>query len=85
MGSQCTVPTRKVSNLGLFQMARCHVKATIPVTGKGRAKGAFSAKRFFIKIKSLGTPDLQSCQYSETSWWSREGGSWVKAPPVSRD
>lgn len=50
IGSQCTAPTRKLRNLGLFQLAQWHVKANVPVTGKGRAKGAFSANRFFIKI-----------------------------------
>ena len=55
MGSQYSASTRKTRNLGLFQMALWYIKASIAVTGKGRAQGATSAKRFLIKIVSVVT------------------------------
>lgn len=53
MGSQYSASTRKTRNLGLFQMALQYIKASIAITGKGRAKGATTTKRFLIKIVSV--------------------------------
>ena len=55
MGSQYSASTRKTRDLGLFQMALRYIKASIAVTGKGRAKGATTTTRFLIKIVSVVT------------------------------
>lgn len=49
MGSQCAAPTRKGRNLVLFQMALSHIKTSMLIKRRGRAKG------FLIKIVPVVT------------------------------
>lgn len=55
MSSQCAAPTRKARDWGLLHMAWWwRIKASTPITGKDRAKGATTTKRILIKIVPRG-------------------------------